>query len=82
MKILFCRYELILTEKHHCLTLALMHHLFVGGMKNAGYRRQARLLFPGLSDLLQVFLVEIEPYFNYKLNSKCKSFVYRSTSTF
>ncbi|CAG7820418.1 unnamed protein product [Allacma fusca] len=47
-------YELILTEKHHCLTLALMHHLFVGGMKKAGYIRTARLLFPGLTELLQV----------------------------
>ncbi|CAG7829572.1 unnamed protein product [Allacma fusca] len=47
-------YELILTEKHHCLTLALMHHLFVGGMKKAGYSRTARLLFPGLAELLQV----------------------------
>ncbi|CAL8134678.1 unnamed protein product [Orchesella dallaii] len=47
-------YELILTEKHHCLTLALMHHLFIGDMKKHGFSRQARLLFPDLKELLQV----------------------------
>lgn len=47
-------YELIITEKHHCLTLALMQHLFVGGMKKAGFYRQTRLLFPDLNKLLEV----------------------------
>lgn len=47
-------YEMILTEKHHCLTLALMQHLFVGDMRRAGYARYARLLFPELSKLLEV----------------------------
>ncbi|XP_021964277.1 A-kinase anchor protein 13 isoform X2 [Folsomia candida] len=47
-------YELILTEKHHCLTLALMQHLFVGDMKKYGFARDARLLFPELNKLLEV----------------------------
>lgn len=47
-------YELILTEKHHCLTLALMQHLFVGDMKKYGFTRYARLLFPELNKLLEV----------------------------
>jgi len=48
-------YELILTEKHHCLTLALMQHLFIGGMKKTGFRRYARLMFPELNRLLEVY---------------------------
>jgi A-kinase anchor protein 13 len=49
-------YELILTEKHHCLTLALMQHLFVGDMRKYGFARYARLLFPELNKLLEVCL--------------------------
>lgn len=47
-------YEVIKTEKRHCVLLALMHHLFVGDMKKHGFSRQARLLFPDLKELLQV----------------------------
>lgn len=57
-------YELVLTEKHHCLTLALMHHLFIGDMKKHGFSRQARLLFPDLKELLQVCWLTFYNIFN------------------
>ncbi|XP_041972092.1 rho guanine nucleotide exchange factor 2 isoform X2 [Aricia agestis] len=45
-------YELILTEKHHCLTIRLMQKMFAAGMARAGVAgAQVARMFPRLDEL-------------------------------